>query len=386
MSLTQILEEKAVSSGMSSAESAEFIRNCDQFRTMKDKMKRFSDEGDLRSRLLAGLSVCHPEMRQDSLERKVRSWLNSRPDMVLDRKTIMELAFILELTTAQADAFLTLMADEGFRWRDPDEIISVFAFNHRMDYAAAEQLRREIGTVKATADVSDSPDEYLTDVVRQEVMQLTSREELSQYLQENSAKFGKCRNRAWQLFSRYMERLKQPPLDPNLRRLTEHGHLKSEAPMTTATILKTYLHSQLIPRGEKRDNILDSSRVNRDQRAVLSSILAAWPDENSLLKMARRQIPVGRKALILLFLSLDDDVEQDDDDFFDLTPEEKVRDLFESRRSRLNLMLGSCGYRLLDSRNPFDWMILYAISIADMFDSDNRLDELLTELFGGSQK
>lgn len=75
---TRILEMKASSAGMTPEQAAEFIRNCDQFRTFREKMERFASEGDLRSKLLAGLSMYHPDMQIASLDRKVRMWLKVR--------------------------------------------------------------------------------------------------------------------------------------------------------------------------------------------------------------------------------------------------------------------------------------------------------------------
>ena len=76
----------------------------------------------------------------------------------------------------------------------------------------------------------------------------------------------------------------------------------------------------------------------------------------------------------------------EDEDEFEIDEKEKVKERFESRYNLLNLMLSSCGYRQLDARNPFDWMILYAISVDDLFDCDNTLDALLSEVFAGMRK
>lgn len=401
MNETQILEKQARSGGMTPAQAAEFVKNCNQFRTLREKMERYAGEGDLRSRLLAGLSLYHPEMQTDSLDRKVRMWLNSQMDVNLDRKTVFELAFILNLTTEQTDSFLALMTDEGFRWRDPDEIVLVYALNHGMDYPAAQELRKEMGPIKMTADMAQNNDENLTNLVREEIMNLTTKQELKTYLFENSAKFGKCRNRAWLLFKEYMQRLKEPTIDSGMQILygdkedkegkKDKGDKKDkeeyleEKTLSTFSVLRVYLHQEMIPRGTKRNEILNDQRITRTQKAMLSSILAAWPDEASLRKIEKRSMSVGRKTMILLFIALDEDPLEDEEDF-ETSEEEKRRERFESRYRRLNLMLVSCGYRQLDARNPFDWLILYAISVDDLFDCDNTLDELLSEVFAGMRK
>lgn len=383
---TRILEMKASSAGMTPEQAAEFIRNCDQFRTFREKMERFASEGDLRSKLLAGLSMYHPDMQIASLDRKVHMWLNGQTDLSLDRKTIIELAFIFRLTTEQADSFLALMTDEGFRWRDPDEIISIFAMNHGMDYTEAEQLRQEIGIIETKADDASNNDENLTNLVRYEIMRLVTKEDLKVYLSENTDKFGKCRNRAWRLFMRYMDRLKSPILDDGIQMLIEDKHLRAEKDMTTFSVLKSYLHREMIPQGAQRNEIINDKSINKVQKAILSGILSAWPDENSLRKIEKRSMSVNRKTMILLFIALDEDPIEEDDDEFEITEDELARERFESRYSRLNLMLTNCGYRQLDARNPFDWMILYTISVDELYDSDGVLDELLSEMFLGTQK
>lgn len=392
MNATQILEKKASSGGMTPAQAAAFVKSCDQFRTFREKMERYAGEGDLRRRLLAGLSLYHPEMQTDSLDRKVRMWLNSQTDLNLDRKTVFELAFIFGLTTEQTDSFLALMTDEGFRWRDPDEIVTIFALNHGMNYPEAQKLREEIGPIEMMADKASDNDENLTNLVREEVMNLTTKQELKNYLLENSAKFGKCRNRAWLLFKEYMDRLKKPTIDSGMQILYSNKEDKKnkekyleEKTLSTFSVLKEYLHHEMIPRGTKRNEILHDKRITKAQKAMFANILAAWPDEASLCKIEKRSMSVGRKTMILLFIALDEDPIEDEDDF-ETSKEEKARERFESRYRRLNLMLVSCGYRQLDARNPFDWMILYAISVDDLFDCDNRLDELLSEVFGGMSK
>lgn len=185
---------------------------------------------------------------------------------------------------------------------------------------------------------------------------------------------------------RYMDRLKSPILDDGIQMLIEDKHLRAEKDMTTFSVLKSYLHREMIPQGAQRNEIINDKSINKVQKAILSGILSAWPDENSLRKIEKRSMSVNRKTMILLFIALDEDPIEEDDDEFEITEDELARERFESRYSRLNLMLTNCGYRQLDARNPFDWMILYTISVDELYDSDGVLDELLSEMFLGTQK
>lgn len=49
--------------------------------------------------------------------------------------------------------------------------------------------------------------------------------------------------------------------------------------------------------------------------------------------------------------------------------------------SRKVLMLSSNGFQQLDPRSPFDWMILFCIAVGDLWESDDRLQKILTSIF-----
>jgi hypothetical protein len=54
----------------------------------------------------------------------------------------------------------------------------------------------------------------------------------------------------------------------------------------------------------------------------------------------------------------------------------------------MNRMLSSCGYRMLDPRNPFDWVVLYCMRVSGDPDSmdglNERLSDMLDVLFSAS--
>lgn len=49
--------------------------------------------------------------------------------------------------------------------------------------------------------------------------------------------------------------------------------------------------------------------------------------------------------------------------------------------SRKVLMLSSSGFQQLDPRSPFDRMILFCIAAGDLWESDDRLQKILTSIF-----
>ena len=86
------------------------------------------------------------------------------------------------------------------------------------------------------------------------------------------------------------------------------------------------------------------------------------------------------KVLILLFLATDSGLEAEEGED-EPSREEVFADLYQ----RLNDMLLQCGFSALDPRSPFDWLILYCICAADIFDVEIRMKEVCKEMFGEKQ-
>ena len=87
-------------------------------------------------------------------------------------------------------------------------------------------------------------------------------------------------------------------------------------------------------------------------------------------------------SLIFLILDRTPKSEYDEDEEFEEYEEDYTRDdAFQDLYTRLNLMLNACGFLQLDPRSAFDWMILFCISSGDLWDSDARIQEMLTQMF-----
>ena len=92
--------------------------------------------------------------------------------------------------------------------------------------------------------------------------------------------------------------------------------------------------------------------------------------------MTNRETDVTRKVLILLFLACDGG-ESDYGDF----SEESEEDVFQDTYARLSSMLADCGFAPLDSRIPFDWMVLYCMVADEAFGIDENMNQFLSEVF-----
>ncbi len=101
--------------------------------------------------------------------------------------------------------------------------------------------------------------------------------------------------------------------------------------------------------------------------------------------MRKKQLNVTRKVLILLFLATNGsntEFEEDDEDEMLETRDE----IFQDGYTRINLLLQSCGFPMLDPRTPFDWMVLYCICVDDLWDVDQRLTDMLMAMFPGGNE
>lgn len=399
--LSQTIYEKATSGRLTIHEAIDFLEKEAKVRNLGEKLEKFSHGRDLRQTLIAGLLANHPGMSKDSVERRVRGWLAKDSKRSVKKQDAIEICFILELSVEEADQLVSLISEEALHWRNPDEIVYIFALKQGMSYLEAQELNQSmeklLAGVKETKELSE---DSFTPIIRTEISALHSKEELADYLKHSVLRLGRYHNNAYKLFMEMLDILEHPRLDEEIQRAEV---LETER-LSIRDVLREYLYEQNVlyakerARAEKKEKKENRGNVddkgNRDEkdkesnRLVLSSIqesvAANWPDETTISKMKSRKMDVTRKVLILLFLATDSGLYQEDEDYeeYEVTEEE----VFEDLHQRLNDMLLLCGFSTLDPRAPFDWLILYCICVQDMFDIDIRMKTMFKEMFGERQE
>ena len=83
----------------------------------------------------------------------------------------------------------------------------------------------------------------------------------------------------------------------------------------------------------------------------------------------------------MLFRSACDGGESDYGDYYSDGSED---DVFEDSYARLSSMLSDCGFPPLDSRTPFDWMVLYCMAADDTVEIDENITRFLSAIFRGA--
>ncbi|MDE5696710.1 MAG: hypothetical protein K2I96_04740 [Lachnospiraceae bacterium] len=385
--VSQQLYNQAISRAMTASEAIDFLEREAKMRTLREKLERFSHGQELKSTLVQGLMQNHANQNKESVERRVRGWLNNPKNQTLRKKDAIELCFILKLSVEEADALVALISEEGLHWRNPDEIVYIFALKQGMDYSEAQKLNDEMAGILSGVTESGTPAENsFTPLIRSEVTALRTREELIDYLTGAVSRLGRYHNNAYRLFMEMMKALENPLPDEGEENagLFEKEELMREE-LTIRDILREYLYEKnvlyakgLIQADKKKDKKSPRSEEERLVFTVIQEeVSRSWPDETTISKMKSRKADVTRKVLILLFLATEQEPEDEDEDYA-LSKEE----IFETLYQCLNDLLLQCGFMPLDPRSPFDWLILYCICAVDMFDMNIRMRTVFKEMFG----
>lgn len=387
-SFTKFMYDMATSPQLTLHEAVESLRKNAYTRTVRDALANATgippeDRSALQAVVTNALMRTAPSAKRESISRKVRMWLAD--DMRFVRKeSAIQLCFALELPLKESENLMYRLCGEGFHWRDPRDIVFICARMWGQTYEEATVL---LNALKADglleSDTVDSAENY-TGEVRELIRQITSLEELKLFLRENRQKFGAFHNTAYQLFTGFLDILSEPRID---------DQLQEDEKFSIRSIMRCYFYEQFIPRLEKAakgDKQVEESVLS----ALQEDIRQNWPDEMTISRMAHRKVDVTRKVLILLFLATDgglsDYADMGDDCDYDSYADELEGDTgpgqdFEDMYWRMNSMLIECGFAPLDSRAPFDWMILYCMCADDSVFIDGRMQRFLRDLFPASE-
>ncbi len=367
--MTKLMADYATDGNLTMAEAKSKLQADAYIRTANETLARYCGVADndlmtLKKRVSGLLSDCDPSQNRDSIERNVRRWVNEKVQFI-SRENALKLAFALHLSVKDAEEMMWRLCGEGFHWRDPQDIVWLYALGHEMDFADACALSSRMAPAYRLPEDAEDERETMTENIKMQVGQIQSEDELRTFLKEAAPHLGRLHNTAYQLFTDFMELLKTADAKDNL---------PADRKMPANEIVITYLYNNLIPQGRKLKASKSVDQAEKD--AIKRDIQQNWPDEYALSRMANRETDVSRKVLILLFLACDGG-ETKYGDFSD----ESREDIFEDTYARLSSMLADCGFPPLDSRIPFDWMILYCMVADDFVDIDENIPRFLSGIF-----
>lgn len=394
---TQLERRMATTAGFSVENAVHYLKQDARIRCVRDTLERCSnmqdaDKRSLKEALVAILMESDPAARKDSIDKNVRNWL-ADDTQVISKRYAIQLSYALHMPVDNADVWLTRLSGEAFHWRNPEDIVWIFGLINGLDYAEANAMQERLRK-KGLLDVLDEESvDTMTALVRQEVAQLRTEEELESFLSTAKEKLGRMHNTAYRMFSEFMHLLQSPgdysPASMTREEIekkkkggkdTLDEAIPEDQDMSVRDVIVEYMYNEYIPRAKRRgkkQGEIDQSVKSAIQRSIQKN----WPDETTLSKMKQREIDVTRKVLILLFLATDGEeseyAEQEEID---------ADEAFESMETRLNLMLADCGFAQLDSRTPFDWMVLYCMYADESIFLEDYMRGFLENLFQGSSE
>lgn len=125
--------------------------------------------------------------------------------------------------------------------------------------------------------------------------------------------------------------------------------------------------------------------TQEDYTVVQKLLKQNWPNATSIKNIRSHKEDVPRKLLLLLYVVTENGIA--DDEFYREMDEEymPLEERVEYHWWTLNAILDDCGMAPLDPRNASDWLILYAISCGHEESMSERLEQVLSYVFGPEQ-
>ena len=362
--LSKKMYSKAAAS-MTLSQALDVLENGD-YRTIGSVLSDYAGQERPVDLLARGFMANHPDLSWDSASHRVRNWFNGAI-RAISKEDAFEVSLILGLDLKDAERMTGLITEEGFHWRDPADVVWAYGIQNKLPYTRIRELLDTVKAMDLTEAAPAQEPEHFTRNLKDKLEPLLqgSEEQLLTSMAASRGAFGEFHNTAFSLFQAYMKLL----LEGSTETVTKDLHVRD--------VLEKNLCRKLVPQNKKGDH-----RVYSEVQKVIRK---NWPNETVLSKIASRELDIPRKVMILLFLATDgsnSSYQTSDDELFLLSRD----DIFRSNHNRMNRMLRSCGYRELDPRNHFDWLVLLCICAEDVIQTEKRLRLVLSHLYDGGNE
>ena len=376
--LTDLYGNKAKDDLMTIESAVQFLEQEAKPRTFSEILRKVGAPDNAKELLIAGLKEKNPALKEDSAKKNVRSWFQGSHN--LEKATAFDACLILHFSPEQADEFVSRIFDMRLHWREPEEIVFLYALMHGYSCAQFVKLRQDMVSYFPKEENREKPSAAnMTALIKEKVVALHSEQELKDFLRDSGPELGSLHNTAFSLFDDRLKQLEKPEQ-------VYEGALEEK--LTIREILREYMFGNNVLYAKEIARKTRKGELSAEDGLILSTIQKnvsdSWPNEATISKMRSRKIDVTRKALILLLLATDkgfqkiDQETGEEDDEYVPSKEEAYEDICGRMRNSLQ----SCGFPELDPRSQFDWMILYGICVQDLFEADLRMRGLFRTMFG----
>lgn len=352
--------DKLSSGDMTPAMAAEYLKAGDfRLRSFDEVLRSIYPGDDLQPRLVASFLEAEPGSNPDSVSRNIRNWMSghSKPTR---REDIFHIAFALGLSESQASRLLGICTDYGVHYREGRDVVYAWFLRTGGSYMQARSFYNSLPPMPGLDALPAGYTARLTQQLQSAFLQVHSEDELRECYMANLGSFGALHLRAYEYFSRYLEKLIHPV--PAWTGLEEPDY-------SMDAIMKLYF-SMSMP----------SNRSRYGYSVVQRLIKNNWPNTTALKNIRNRKADVPRKLLLLLYVItenvVDGEYSETDEDY--LTP----RELLDDHWFAINAILTDCGMPPLDPRNATDWLVLYAVTATEESMSE-RMEKVIEHIFAG---
>ncbi len=312
------------------------------------------------AQLVERLEPMRPELKRDSLRRRVSSWLSGRGQPG-GREELAQLSFALGLGGEEAGELLASGGEGGFHLREPREAAWLYGLRAGRSWQQTQALIGRLPNVDGPFPADEGDPAVFTRTLSDRLARVRTDEDFLRFYEENLPDFGRLHNTAYRYFLRFLGELTRPGAP---------CEAPEEEAYSVERAVDTYLRLNM-----------PLSRGTGSYSQLQKAIKRFWPNATAVKNMLARRADVGRKTLLLLYLAtegLDDGAIEESLGWEPASPDE----LLEEHVWNLNLMLHECGLGRLDPRSPFDWLVLYSLRTGEGGESmSDRLSQVLALLF-----
>lgn len=339
--------------------AAEYLKN-GQFvlRNFSEILREVYPYPDLQQRLTNAFCTYEPEAKPASVVRKISNWLAGK-NQPTKRDELIRIAFALDLTEAQLNLLLGHCTGYCLHYREPRDVVFAWFLQNDRSYQEALAFYTSLPQPERFNSYPPKTTSHLTRALQQAFSGVGSTEQLCQIYMDNLDKFGQLHVRAYQYFDKYLSQLMRP--NAQWRDGVEDCY-------SLEKIMEVYMSMHM-----------PSSRSRGQYTLVQKLIKQNWPNATALKNIHGHREDVPRKLLLLLYIITENAIGEDynelDESYF--TPQDRL----EEHWWILNGILVDCGMPTLDPRNPFDWLILYAIAADEDESMSDRMTEMIDKIF-----
>ena len=327
-------------------------------RSFGETLRSMRPDVDLTARLRAFYLEIDPTQKPRSVTKRVQNWLADR-NPPTSREELFRIAFALGLDEDELSYMLAIVDGYGIQFRDGREAVLAWFLGEGRTYGDAISFLRTLPPYERTEDLGGPDSSRVTREVFESFSAVTTLEGLRDCYERNLSRFGSQHARAYYYFERYLELLIQP----------DSEDMPKEERYSIKTVMDTYLALRM-----------PSARKRVDLTPVQKLIKQNWPNETAIKDIRAHKQDVPRKLLMLLYVVTENEGFEDEEELSQES--EALKERFRDHWIILDAMLADCGMALIDMRNAFDWLILYATATQGDEAMSERLEAVIAELYG----